>query len=208
MRVTIDTEWGEVALSYGWNDLDLKRGEAQGQVNMPYDASGTATYRDHSGYQDEHNLPDVIALAQFAQQLVGLLNAATAGARAAEAERLQRESEEREAARQRALEAVAERKDRLLNEFADEKGRIRLRGMKRWRPVTVVVRELSGDRYEPFFKYHYDKHGYGEAMGQHVRCFEVKVGSRFKSVWDDGQDDLHEWDRQHNRKVAAYDGEL
>lgn len=155
------------------------------------------------------NRADQLAgLLQWVANIARQLNDATAdrvaaAQAAAEAERIAREAEREQRERD-----LADRHLRLLNEFMDEKCRIRVRGSKRWRPVHVRVREVRGE-YQPYFEYvNSDRHGPGEYRLSNVRSMEVRVGSRYKSVWDDGQGDLSPWDRVTNRDTAPYDGGL
>lgn len=121
------------------------------------------------------------------------------------------EQERREAAikeRERRNAALDDRKATLMNELVEEEGRIRLRGRKRWRPVTVQVEEWSGDNYRPYFEYRYkNKHGVRQAVDTNVQAFHVKLGSKFYNVWDDGTDDLrypeHDGADVRKKKVAG-----
>jgi hypothetical protein len=113
-------------------------------------------------------------------------------------EHQQKEQEAAEAEKQKRIDLLAERKDRLLNEFVDEQGRIRVRAHRRWRPVKVVVENMSrGDEpdYQPVFYYTNERHGYREFFNLNIVSFEIKRGKRYYSVWDDGYDDLPEYHR-------------
>lgn len=110
--------------------------------------------------------------------------------------------EERRKERERLEAALAERKETLLNELVEEQGRIRLYGMKRWRPVTVQVQEYGDGSYVPMFRYRYEKHGYSESLHQRVMAFHVKLHGKFYAVWDEGTDDLPEWERDGVAKEA------
>ena len=92
-----------------------------------------------------------------------------------------------------------------------EKVRIRLDGYKRWRPAVVEAEERQGENgtyYTPSFRYVFDRHGYKEYGCGHVRALEVKVGSRYRNVWNDGNGDLPTWEQGKEGKVsAAYDAE-
>ncbi len=119
---------------------------------------------------------------------------------------MQEEQERRRQERERRLAAMEDHKDTLMNELVGEEGRIRVKGLKRWRPVTVDVRENHDGTYEPYFKYRYtNKHGYEERVGLNVQAFHVKLGSKFYSVWDSGVEDLREYDRADvlKKKVAG-----
>lgn len=148
-----------------------------------------------------------LRLATVAHNIQLEFNKATAGAVEEARKEVARREAEAEAKREALAKVLAERRDQLLNEFISEKGRIRIRGYKRWRPVTVEARE-TGDGYEPYFLYVYDRHGYSEHFGKHIQAFEIKVGSRFRNVWDDGTDDLNDWDAKDIKTSQPYDGEL
>lgn len=126
-------------------------------------------------------------------------------------EEARKRREELERLRQERAKLTAERSERLLTEFMGEKVRIRLDGYKRWRPATVEAEERQGENgtyYLPVFRYVFERHGYKEYGCGHVRALEVKVGSRYKNVWNDGNDDLPTWEQGKEGKVsAAYDAD-
>lgn len=122
-----------------------------------------------------------------------------------------KEQAEREAAKAKRQEVLAERKERLLHEFVGEDARIRLAGMKRWRPVRVDALETGVDgEFVPALYYKQEKHGYRVYEGiDQIRAFEIKVGSRYQTVWNDGKDDLPTWDRSTPAGASQpYDGSL
>lgn len=113
--------------------------------------------------------------------------------------------EERRQEQQRVQAALLERSEILLNELVEESGRIRLKGMKRWRPVTVEVADgdpIGDGDYTPRFRYRYAKHGVWEYLHGDVMAFHVKLNGKFYSVWDEGLEDLREWDQDGVAKEA------
>lgn len=104
--------------------------------------------------------------------------------------------------RERLQAALADRKEILLNELVEEEGRIRLHGMKRWRPVKVQVIDRGNGTYMPQFRYRYEKHGYTEQVHARVVAFHVKLHGKFYAVWDEGTDDLRSWEQDGVAKQA------
>jgi hypothetical protein len=152
------------------------------EVSLGYAAIGNIT--------DQRDVRDLLMLS---------VDISTAFIEATEAARKEAEAEEEKALleeqkrREEAQEREDERKERLLNEFAGEFGRIRIRGYHRWRPVEVKVEPYVDEDHWPWFYYQNRRHGYREPFYRSIVSFEVKVGSRYFSVWDDGYDDLPEY---------------
>lgn len=225
MKTRIDTDQGVVVHSTPdefayWNSAHRWHPEAHGdvyvQVTVPDDDADSdelakgSTIDATFGYGGEsaavaRKLAECLRLAtEFAEEQnarqAGLIEAAKAKEEAEEAER-------KAAAEARAAQ-LEERKERLLHEFMGEKGRVRLRGYKRLRPVTVAAREV-GDSYEPVLEYVFERHGYREYNPSQWARFDIKVGSRYENIWDDGAGDLNPWDRGSVKPVTRqYDGGL
>lgn len=135
--------------------------------------------------------------AEYTEQLAGLVEKAQKAAE--EQERREREQAAKEEAE------WERRKEQLMMEFDGEQGRIRLRGLKRWRPVSVKVEEYGEDDYRPVFYYKLEKHGYRESFGRHIAQFQIKRGSRYANVWGDDSD-LHPLDRSPERTARPWQG--
>lgn len=107
---------------------------------------------------------------------------------------------------------AAARSEQLLTEFLGEKVRVRLTGMKRWRPATVgsevSKRDDDGEpcEWRPVLTYQFEKHGYQERNVGKLASLEVKVGSRYRNVWGADLDDLDTWDRGKVSVGKPYDG--
>lgn len=201
--------WANAQLVVEWdeNETDVELHVPDPQTDDADDLAQGATVEAPRVYgADAQQLARLTSALAYASKLLQAINdemAELVAAAKAEAERLEQLAQQQRAERERQLE---ERKERLMVEFLEEKGSIRLRGMKRWRPVTVMVQDQGDGNFVPFFRYHYDKHGWNEHFGGHVRAFKVKVGSRYQMVWDDGQGDLNPWDRKDS-SAPAYDAE-
>jgi hypothetical protein len=155
--------------------------------------------------EDVHRMAALLAVAR---KVATDFNAAKGSAIEQAKERLRKREEEQRLAREKREQVLAERKERLLTEFLEEKGRIRIAGMKRWRPVTVKAHDDGDGSYTPVFHYQYHKHGYREWFNGSIAAFEVKIGSRYRNVWSDGKEDLGEWDRGDIKESKPYDGML
>lgn len=201
--------------SYYGNTIELQLGEETVGIDVPDPerddadamARGTVvTMRENSMQADM--VDHALRLLATAQAIQAHCNTAMAEATEIAQAAAEQAEAERVAAAAAREEVLADRKERLLNEFVDSKGKVRLRGYKRWRPVTVQVAQDGLDNWEPVFYYVNERHGWREPwMGGHrVRSFQVKMGSRYQTVWDDGQDDLSEWERTDKAAPPAYDG--
>lgn len=207
----------------GWDDgyRDLSAGDSDmGQkvtVRMAIDRYGgvlTMSLRaQHSNSLSCDQAKSLHTLLGYTNQVADSFN------KRMREERAQREEERRQRAAEYEKERAArreerrkheeatkakleERSDTLLNELVEEQGRIRLHGMKRWRPVTVEVVEYGEDNYKPRFRYRYEKHGYSETLHPRVVAFHVKLNGKFYNVWDEGLEDLREWDQAGVAKEA------
>ena len=119
------------------------------------------------------------------------------------AEKARREAREKQEAE------LAKRIERCMMEFADEPVRVRaqgyksvVRGVMRVRETfrynrNTLTREGTGE-FIPYIEYTNDAdRDRPERIGS-IRRLEIKVGGRFKVVWDDGRDDLPIYDRGAN----------
>lgn len=132
----------------------------------------------------------------------------------ATAEQRRREERERERLawkerQEREAEITKEREERCLMEFADEEVRVRARGYKSVVKAVVRVRE-TGIGYTPYVEYVHDNDYSRPNRISQIRRLEIKQGSRYKVVWDDGRDDLPEYDRgaraNRDAQIKPYEG--
>lgn len=193
-------------------------------LNDPDDLVNGVTLRINRSYSGM----DAELAGRFGQMMVYLAgiaeacNAANAGA-IEEARRKQAEAEaERERQRVEREQLIAERKERLMYEFADADVKVRTAGYKTTVRAKVVVHAVRGEydyethsyketgEYEPKIEYHYDNDWNRPKNVERIRRLEVKVGSRYKVVWDDGDEDLPYYDRavraDKRQHVQAYSG--
>lgn len=162
----------------------------------------------HGRSMAHDNMAPVIELMTVAKAIVDEFNSNIAGVidEAKEAER--KEEEQRKRHEEERAAVLAERRDRLLTEFLGEQGRIRARRSRSYQPVIVCAREMPNGDFDVDFEWVND-HDYGrEKRLPFIRSFDIKVGSRYKEVWDDGRDDLSPWEKLNRGNVAKYDGEL
>lgn len=160
----------------------------------------------HKGVDAARRLAELLkfATAYAEEENVKLAGKADAAKEREEAQRAKQMAERAERE-----ERNAARKEQLLHELIGEQARIRMSGYKRWRVVTIDAFQRGDDSYDVRFLYkNQQRFGFAEHGVAHVRSLEIKVGSRYKSLWDDGQEDLPLWDRKHDRGVEQYDGEL
>lgn len=171
-----------------------------------------------AGDLDADDAADLSVLLDIAAQLLRQYDAEMEAERAERRERQTRERREyqerqkrerEEQARQREAKdaLVAERTERLLMEFVGDEVRVRHHGYKTMARAIVKALEQtrfdidSGERVET-----------GEYRVRFVWCvphmdsnrpqsidtlrrIDVRDGSRFYTIWDDGNDDLNPWDR-------------
>lgn len=145
---------------------------------------------DSAYLNNRSEIEDEINLLRFAQQLIGLLEDATEEARE-EIEQRQREERERVEREEKEREArLDERKDRLMMEFMGDEVKVRQRGYQTMRRATVTAREDYYNEGEYLIGFDY----FGqEQRTQYVRDIvrlDVKVGSRWTTLWDDGAADI------------------
>lgn len=114
---------------------------------------------------------------------------------------------------------LAERKERLLTEFMGERVKVRERGYKTMRQAEVTAREVTvfdhasyshkpTGEFEPWLRYTSDVRTQDINRMQRL---DVRVGSKWMTVWDDGLDDLPYYDNNLSTSAAPadpYDGRL
>jgi len=155
---------------------------------------------DSARLSTRSEIEDEINLLRFGQQLIGLLEDATEESRA-EAVRLreQREEEERRAEEERE-QRVQERKDRLMMEFMGEEVKVRERGYQTMRRAIIAAYQREWYDYdkreyvkneEYTLKFDYIGREERTQSVEHIKRLDVKVGSRWKTLWDDGADDIY-----------------
>lgn len=123
----------------------------------------------------------------------------------------EKEREEAEHARQlkEREETLQERRDRLMNELVGETVKIRERGYKTMRPAVVSVTDWGDNEFSLRFDYTSDERTQNVERMQRL---DVRVGSRWETVWDDGTDDMSVWDKELSASAKPtgrkYDGGL
>jgi hypothetical protein len=155
---------------------------------------------------------DLLVAVSIAVDLAELINEGRADEIAAAREREEREREERKRAAEERAAAVEARRERLMTEFMGEEVKVRETGYKTMRKATVdVYQPLSvrnGEDGE--WRLRLDYHGH-DARTQNVaamRRLDVLVGGRWKTVWDDGTDDVYGELSSSAARVEMYDGQL
>lgn len=217
-HVTVDNWSGTQHNFYpvGVGGVDVRYGRSI-RVSIPELGDNAATlaegctitlprYTDYSAEVARHWAEAIRVAADFADEQNEQLKDHIEAARVREERERQRREREK-AEREAKLEA---RNTQLLHELLGEHGRIRLEGYKRMRPVTVTSVETTDGTFYARFEYKKkERHGYRDVRVDQVKTFEVKVGSRYKTVWDDGMDDLPEWDRpSRSHTPEQWDGRL
>lgn len=157
---------------------------------------------------DSDKAADISKLFAFASQLVGLLNEANSEAISAaeqhEAEEEQRRRETEEA-RQKVLD---EREETMLQELVDERVKVRHKGYKTMCYGTVYVQPLYGEPqrtykieddeepsgYRARLRYSDQGDTRDNGMDSYARL-DAKTEKGWRTVWDDGKDDLPDYDR-------------
>lgn len=142
---------------------------------------------DSSYLTDEDEIEDVANLLLFSRQIVQLLKRATKGDReAAEKRRKEQEAaEEKEREEHEAL--IKSREDRLMMEFVGETVKIRESGYKTARQAIIEVEEY-GDEFSVRFAY--TGQDWRTQQLSRIKRLDIKVGSRWKTLWDDGTSDI------------------
>ena len=167
-------------------------------------------FRGPTGFLTDDDLTAIRHLLEHAEKLAEEFNSLISDK--AEEVRAKREAEEAERIRkQEEFEAtLEERRTILLNEFLGETGRIRAYGSRTFQPVVVSSVEVGDGEFDVEFDWVND-HDYGREKRLHrIRIFDVKIGSRYREVWNDGEEDLsfYEKDQFKRGNVKKYDGEF
>jgi len=167
-------------------------------------------FRSLPGFLNSGDLSRMRVLFEHAEKLAEEFNSLISSK--ADEVRAKREAEEAERIRkQKEFEAqLEERRTMLLNEFLGETGRIRAHGSRTFQPVIVSSVEVGDGEFDVHFDWIQD-HDYGRERRLHrIRIFDVKVGSRYREVWNDGEDDLSYYNAEKFERgnVKKYDGEF
>jgi hypothetical protein len=153
-----------------------------------------------SGYETmtAEDAANMARLCLFGSDLVSLIDEANAGAIA---EQQQREADEEQQREEEALAEKAkweERKELLLMEATGEKVRIRHRGYKTNGTAMLEVINRGSEEephYVPRLRWDVAQNQSRPQNIEHWQRFEVKTPKGWKLLWDDGKDDLPEYDR-------------
>jgi hypothetical protein len=200
--------------NFEWSDPVLYLGGISIRINVPgeEDAEGIegGIRFQLGGFPILRKLEPLIELLQFADALSKEFRSRISDLAEeikAKREAEEKEREEREAKRRETLE---ERRNMLLNEFLGETGRIRAYGSRTFQPVTVTATETPDGVFVPHFEW-INSHDYGRVKDlPRIRIFDIKIGSRYKEVWNDGEDDLSYYDQESFKRgnVKKYDGDF
>jgi hypothetical protein len=197
MTDTIKTEFGSFTVEEpGWGGyVTFTTQQGDGVRIFSPEANEPDSYElevriDSAYLSNRSEIEDSINLLRFSSQLIGLLEDATEETRE-EIERLnreEREKEEREAKERE--EAIQERKDRLMMEFMGDEVKVRQRGYQTMRRAKVTARQdyFNKDEYLIGFEY-FGQEQRTQYVDDIVRL-DIKVGSRWKTLWDDGTADI------------------
>jgi hypothetical protein len=229
----LDGYWGELLLSFPNKGSDryssLVSLSLPGRDEDPDDgATFSVNRRTFTDSDETDEAATVIAAISTARTIIALWRESNKAKLAEiEAERKREEEErerlqkEREAKREAHKLETEERRERLMTEFIGERVKIRESGYKgmrsgdvdaktkrAWSEETLRWEEIDGE-FELTIRW------VGEPYTQNVfnwRRLDVKVGARWKTVWDDGVDDLSYYDQQtpvsSAKEAPMYDGSL
>jgi len=219
-EATLNTEFGEITVAiHGGGYIGApKHTLTAGDVAVRFLPPGIDDPEDQAGVHVRHapsidgdECAALARLCQFAAQLIGLFDEATAEERAkAEARRAEEEQAEAEQ-REREAELEDERSEILLQELVGERVKVRHQGYKTMCYGTVHVAPLYGDpddimkrypkeygeepsSYEPLIRYSDQGATRDRGIGSYKRL-DAKTERGWRTVWDDGKDDLPEFDR-------------
>lgn len=208
---TLNTEFGEIEVEIeggGFRPIQhvFRLDDYTFQFEVP-DAKeepeeATVLMRRGGGYRymSEADLVFTARLMKFAAHLVGLFNEAIKDALQDQA---RIEAEEEEARRQKEAEEEAQTKEReeiLLHELVGERVKIRHRQYKTMCYGEVYTRATewddSGDEvaWEPRVRYSDQGDTRDRGVSSYARL-DAKTERGWRTVWDDGKDDLPEYDR-------------
>jgi hypothetical protein len=216
----LNTEFGEIGITHdGWglalhNSKNYNRyHDIQVRLSIADDGSAAGFEIPRQVFNTTEGVSDIQRLIACAAWICDLFLEANAET----IEQLKREEEEAELERKRlAEEREAElelRRERLMTEFLGDEVKIRERGYKTMRRARVEVYSTAGaadQDYRLHFRY-FGRDERTQNLERMVRV-DIKVGSRWKTLWDDGKDDLSPWEQRKMSTSAAevemYDGEL
>jgi len=134
-------------------------------------------------------------------------------------ERRRREREEREKYLADKEQRDDERRERLLTEFQGEECRVRVSGYRSTVKATVTATEkeeyrpgegyVATGEYEPKLVFEYEGANAQRWPNtvEYIERFEIKIGSRYRLVWEDRPVKAEEMNRKRNTD-KEYDGEL
>lgn len=235
----LDIGYGEAAIIRGrWGEFYLQHPDlnARAELSLPDEddpealAEGVEITLSSGRYSGTSSLnvaeaEAMAAVLTSATEIAAQINEANADRIAEAKERKRREEEEREKARVERESALAGRKDMLMTELLGERVKIREAGIKGMRPAIVEVREVRGEynyvtaeyastgEFEIHFAWTHETDRYNRTQHlNRMRRLDVKVGAGWRTVWDDGDDDLSSYDREtpvsSAKPAPKYDGEL
>lgn len=222
MRATIETIHGRVSIEESFRSSVYLRSEYNErhtvQVVSPYQAQ-TIRYERPSKATvrvpgSMHNISALEAEGYgrailAASDIAALINEAQERYLTESRADRERRAEERRRAYEERQRVVAERRERLLHELQGGYIKIRERGFKSMVYARVGVRQEGDGEWVPFFDWT-TEHIKTQNLEKIVRL-DVKAQGRWRTVWDDGVDDLPEYDREltaHARPTGlVYDGE-
>jgi DNA-binding transcriptional MerR regulator len=214
-EATLNTEWGEITVEIdggGYYDIRhtfrLEGHSFQFEVPDVKEESEEVTVLFSRGggyrYMSENDLVFTARLMKFAAQLVGLFNDAIRDALHAQAQAEAEEEEERRKKEAESEALVKEREEVMLHELVGEKVKVRHRHYKTMCYGTVDTRAIgyeddNGTRGEPnewrpVVRYSDQGVTRDSGVASYARL-DVKTERGWRTVWDDGKDDLPEYDR-------------
>jgi hypothetical protein len=165
-------------------------------VKEPYEALIDSRRCYDASTTEARELAAVIA---FASEVGDLVNAWEADRIKEIRDREAREEQEAQEAHDARNALLKEREEMLLHEFVDERVKVRHHGYKTMCYATCTVRD-RGEAYEDDGRYvvklRYSDQGAtrDSGMGSFQRM-DVQTDKGWRTLWDDGKDDLPEWDR-------------
>jgi len=189
-----ESRWG------GADEIKLHLGGMEVGLDLP-DADDAEPEKAEAGVireygPDADQLRDLASLCNFAAVICDLIN--EANAEKIEAARIAEEKAEaeREQRRIETEQRIEDRTERLMMEFVGEEVKVRERSYKTMRRAIVEPREqMKWDGMERVgtgeYKFHLNYFGEDRTqLVSRIVRLDVKVGSRWKTLWDDGTDDL------------------
>lgn len=234
LAATADIGYGPfeiVAGSYGELHFASPDAEVHITISVP-DANDPVDLRDgvqltprsgkYSSQLDVAGAEALGAVLVSATEVAAQINLTHADAIAEAKKAREREEAAREKAKAAREKVIKERTERLLNEFVGETVKVREAGYKTMRQAIVDAREVRGEynydtneyamtgEYKPSFSY--TGRDARTQRVERIQRLDVKVGASWRTVWDDGVEDLPSWERDRPagsaKPVKKYDGEL